>query len=237
MNKPPALMAWLLKRLLNPDLLNGIYGDLLEDYNADCRHHPKWKANFNFLKSGIGFIRFPFLLHLSKNKNQLSISIWKNYFKISIRSIVRNKITSIVSATGLIVSFMSSMAIIQYVLFEKNYDNFHEDTERLFRVTNKMTTNSGTTLNAVTFFGTKEDFLNEIPEVTSATQVFSSNSALLTKGDQSIMEEEVIFVTPEFFDMFNFPLLEGECPDHRILTPSISRKKLLENFSKSGCNK
>ncbi|MEP1093788.1 MAG: ABC transporter permease [Cyclobacteriaceae bacterium] len=209
MRKPPSLISWLLKRFLNPDLLNGIYGDLLEEYNTRLSSQATWKANFHFLLSGMGFIRFPTLLHFPNSKNQQPMNLWKNYLKFSLRSISRNKVNTAVSITGLVVSFIASIAILQYVQFEKSYDDFHGTAERLFRATNRMTTSSGTTLNAATFYGAKEDFLNEIPEIVNSAQIFVSNSALLEKEEQSILEEDVLFVTPEFFDLFNFPMVAG----------------------------
>ncbi|MEP5611936.1 MAG: ABC transporter permease [Cyclobacteriaceae bacterium] len=209
MRKPPSLISWLLRRFLHPDLLNGIYGDLLEEYNSNLSNQAVWKANFNFLRSGLGFIRFPTLLQVSNPKNHKTMNLWNNYLKFSIRSISRNKVNTAVSIAGLVVSFMASIAILQYVQFEKSYDDFHSASDRLFRATNSMTTSSGTTLNAATFYAAKEDLVNEIPEVVSTAQVFVSNSALLKKDEQSILEENVLFVTPEFFELFNFPMVGG----------------------------
>lgn len=209
MRKPPSAISWFLKKFLKTELLNGIYGDLLEEYSSNYALQGKWKANFKFLLSGLGFVRFPFLLHLSKSKDNQIMNLWKTYLKFSIRSIGRNKVNTAVSVTGLVVSFIASIAILQYVQFEKSYDGFHSNSERLFRATNRMTTSSGTTLNAATFYGAKQDFQNEIPEIVNSAQVFVSNSALLKLEENSILEQNVLFVTPEFFELFNFPLKAG----------------------------
>ncbi len=174
-------------------------------------------------------MRFPILLQFSNQDKHSSMGIWNNYFKISLRNLSRNKINSLISASGLIVSFMASMAIMQYVQFEKSYDDFHPDSKHIFRVTNKMITSSGTTLNAATFYGAKADYLNEIPEVMNSAQVFVSNPALLTREEQTFLEEEVIFASHEFFELFNFPMLSGEMsdspdPNAIYLSESVAKK-------------
>ncbi len=162
------------------------------------------------------------------------MSIWKNYLKISIRNITRNKVNTTMSATGLIVSFVAFMAIMQYVQFEKNYDRFHENGDRLYRVTNKMTTSSGSSLTADTFYGAKKDYQDEVPEVVKAAQISISNSALLIYEEQMFMEEKVIFVTPEFFELFDFPLVEGRSTSSPDLDAIYLSRKVAEKIFPNG---
>ncbi|MEM9339032.1 MAG: ABC transporter permease [Bacteroidota bacterium] len=229
MKKPPVFVSWLLKKMINPHLYDGIYGDLLQGYYQDLKRMPPWRASLHFLVSGLGFMRFPILM--TKNKNEsIQVIMLKNYFKLSLRNLRRNKMYALMSITGLIVSFVAFISIMQYVAYEKSYDNFHHQPENLYRISHKMTTSSSTSFSAPTFYGVKEDLEKEIPEITQSAQVFSANSATLNKDDHQVMEEEVLFISPEFFDTFHFEILEGKAGSdmgpNAVFLPATTAKKL-----------
>lgn len=221
MRRPPGFVSWLLERLLEPQLFKGIYGDLLEDYHTQ-QQTPKWRADLQFLFSGLGFVRFPILFKKKRNETSALMSTWKNYFKISFRNLKKNKGTTAISLIGLVVSFTSSLAILQYVQFEKSYDNFHE--EQLYRVTHEMTSSATTSLTATTFYGAKDDFLREIPGIKAATHIAPAGDALLRIGDRAITQPDAVFASPSVFELFNYPISEGRIFDEKdVNSIAISR--------------
>ena len=204
MRKPPRIIPWLLKRLIEPKLYNGIYGDLLEEYHS--MQTSKWKANLLFFIKGISFLRFP-ILFKSLNERNTTMNTWKNYFKTSYRSLLRNKLNTSINILGLVVSFTACMAILQYVRFEKSYDNAIDKS--LFRVTHSMTSSAVVTQNATTFFGAKDNYINDISGIASATHIMNAGPSLVRIDDQPIRQENIIYASHEFFDVFEFPILEG----------------------------
>ncbi|MDN5203077.1 ABC transporter permease [Fulvivirgaceae bacterium BMA10] len=226
---PPKWITKLLERFLDPYLFNGIYGDLLEDYHDNLQTGKRAQANRIFVLSAMGFIRYHSLLNFQgKNQNTTSMDIWINYFKSSIRNLTKNKRNTFISLLGLVVSFITAVAIFQYCYFESSYDTFHSQSKNLYRVSHIFTNSSNTSQHATTFFAAKDAMSNEIAEIEKATHIF--NVTGIIKKDQEVYEEDnVIFTTPQFFEMFGFSLIQGnyqdlEDPDVIMLPQSIALK-------------
>lgn len=210
MRNPPKSVEWLLAKLLRPELLKGVYGDLLEEYHSK-NSHTKWKADLWFLLSGLGFVRFPILFKTRNYQRNPFMNTWKNYFKISFRSLRRNKANTAISVLGLVVSFTSCMAILQYVRFEKSYDSFQGSN--LYRVSHEMTSSATVAPSAVTFYGARDDFMEQIPGIESATHLMPAGNSIIRMGERVVDQENIIFATPDLFDVFQFPIEEGRIFD------------------------
>jgi len=58
----------------------------------------------------------------------------KNIIKHSFRSFNRQKGYTTINILGLSIGIACSLLISLYVIFELSYDNFHEKSERIYRV-------------------------------------------------------------------------------------------------------
>ena len=58
----------------------------------------------------------------------------KNYFKITIRRLLKQKSYSITNILGLTVGLTASILIFLWVLDEMSVDRFHTQTNRIFKV-------------------------------------------------------------------------------------------------------
>jgi len=58
----------------------------------------------------------------------------KNYFLIAFRNLSKNKAFSFINIAGLAIGMAAGLLIIQYVAFELSYDDFHVNTDRIYRV-------------------------------------------------------------------------------------------------------
>ncbi len=58
----------------------------------------------------------------------------KNYFKIAIRNLTKNKVFSLINIVGLAVSMSVCLLIISIIAEQKNYDQFHTNKERIYRI-------------------------------------------------------------------------------------------------------
>lgn len=151
-----------------------------------------------------------------------------NYIKTAIRSILRNKIFSLINITGLSIGLACFILIFLWVKDEIGYDRFHENADQLFRIITRdhedpdfIWTTSPTPLAPLL----KEEF----PEVISYTRYWSF-SALVKYEEKHFFEDEIKLVDPYFFEMFSFPFIIGEKetalpnPDAVVLTESTARK-------------
>jgi putative ABC transport system permease protein len=55
--------------------------------------------------------------------------MYKSYFKIGLRILLRNKAFSFINIVGLALGMTASLFLLGYVSFEFSYDRFHERVE------------------------------------------------------------------------------------------------------------
>ncbi|MCB0748345.1 MAG: ABC transporter permease, partial [Ignavibacteriae bacterium] len=60
--------------------------------------------------------------------------MFRNYFKIALRHLVQQKTYSVINILGLAIGTAASLLILHYVSYEKSYDKFHSESERIYRL-------------------------------------------------------------------------------------------------------
>ncbi|HBZ37670.1 MAG TPA: macrolide ABC transporter permease, partial [Balneola sp.] len=136
--------------------------------------------------------------------------MFKNYIKIAFRNLFKNKVYSFINIFGLAVGIAVCALIALYVQNEWSYDEFHENSENIYRVWAEETLQDGRViLNTSTPFIVVETIKNNIPEVENITYLNRfSNVAGVPQNDQKI-SENVSIIHDDFFDIFDFKFVEG----------------------------
>ncbi len=154
----------------------------------------------------------------------------RNYFTAIFRYISRNKGFTIINVSGLVIGMTACMLIIQFVMHEFSYDNFHEKKDRLYRVQlDRYDKGAISTRWASGAAGIGPDFKANLPEVKRYTRL-RHNDAVLSAGDVFFKEESVYFASEDFFTMFTIRLIEGtdslvlKEPFKIVLSQSLARK-------------
>src|SRR5206468_10760354 len=96
----------------------------------------------------------------------------KNYFKIALRNLWRNKVFSLIKILGLSIGLTVCMLIFLYTKDEISYDQFHANKAQIFRIvqTWKMGKDPEQKLG-ITNAVVGEAFEKEIPEVTQYVRI------------------------------------------------------------------
>lgn len=136
----------------------------------------------------------------------------RNYFKVALRSLWKNKKFSFINIFGLATGMACSLLIFLFVTHENSYDKYHADAENVYRVVKDFVNDDKTRLpDATTPPALAPALQKEIPEITQATRVFPGwgNNFLIKYGDKRITEQKLYRVDSNFFDVFSFPLVQG----------------------------
>ena len=67
----------------------------------------------------------------------------KNYFKIAIRNIARNKVFAFINTLGLAIGISACLIIFTVTSYELSFDQFHPDKKRIFRIVTEMQSSTG----------------------------------------------------------------------------------------------
>ncbi len=163
----------------------------------------------------------------------------RNYFKITIRRLFRQKTYSITNIVGLTVGLTASFLIFLWVMDEVSVDRFHEKTDRIYKVLINDVYADGKieTYQAPTVM-IGEVLRKEIPEIDEVVQTSWDENMLVKSGDKTFMETG-IYADTELFSIFSFPVVMGnpENPVPDIKSISISEKLARKLFDESPIGK
>jgi len=156
----------------------------------------------------------------------------QNYLKLLIRNIQRNKGYSFINIAGLVIGMTCFILIMLFVQYELSFDNFHQDSERIFRVVCQLPGEK---------FGMSEDILaitpaplasaiqETFPEVEAATK-FNSRNRLLLSREETHFFEAGVFADKNFLNIFSFKLITGDKnkvldhPQNIVLSQRVAQK-------------
>lgn len=132
----------------------------------------------------------------------------KHNLLIMLRNFKRNRSSFIINLIGLSTGLACALLIYLWVNDEIKFDRFHEKNSQLFQVIQQF--QNGETLEPTP--GPLADaLLDEIPEVEYAVRVF--NPFFLGKstlsGNNKNVKADLVYADKDFFNMFSFPLIEG----------------------------
>lgn len=155
----------------------------------------------------------------------------KNYFKVALRNIFRQKAYAFINISGLAIGISCCLLIVSYVLDELSYDNFHPDTEQTYRIALDRKFPDNQFMYARSPVPMGPTVAREMPEVTAATRMFNTFGSLTFQyGDRYFDERNVIAVDSNFFDFFGVELLAGDPekvlndPNSLIITEEMATK-------------
>jgi len=172
--------------------------------------------------------------HEKLNRNYM----FKNYFKIAPRNLVRNKSYAAINITGLAVGIAVCMVIFIIIQYQTSFDNFHTKKDRIYRV---LTENHNEETGNTTYvkdlpFPLPRGLKTAFPQIEQVAPVFASHDDALLIPDnngtivKTFKEQHGLFYAgPSFFKIFNFPLLAGSYeslkdPDNVFLTKETAEK-------------
>jgi putative ABC transport system permease protein len=153
----------------------------------------------------------------------------KNYLTIALRTLRRHWTFSLINILGLSVGMTAFFLIFQYVRFETSYDRFHSKGDRVYRVVADVITPTETLRQGQATAPIAINLKKDFPEVEDAVRL-GTDSYLIQKGDIKFQEPNTILADSTFFNIFDFPLVEGDRrtalihPMSIILSQSTAKK-------------
>ncbi len=135
-----------------------------------------------------------------------------HYLKISLRHLARTKLFTIINVLGLSIGMATCLLILHYVNFERSYDRFHKDSERIYRLRYERTSEEGTAVRFASCCPPGADAIRGVfPEVETIARIFRNQTVVsLNDRDVKFTEDRMYFAEPGFFQIFHLNFLEGD---------------------------
>ncbi len=142
-------------------------------------------------------------------------------FKIFFRNVWRYKSYTAINVVGLAIGLSCAMLIFLWIQDELRYDTFHKDADRIFQIHREITRNNGEVLISAGQNGLiAQALMDEIPEVEMAvTTSVNWQAPLQFRYEETLVQRTGVMADSLWFEMFSFPLIEGD-PTQALDDPS-----------------
>jgi putative ABC transport system permease protein len=241
---PPRWADRLLEWFCAPHLLEEVQGDLHERYSRDMQQWGVARANQNYALNVLRFLR-PFALkrqpatYSSRNRTGgpagppplFSPVMLRNYIKTAWRNLIKNRFYSLINITGLTAGLAVGMLLLLWVQDELSFDRFHRQSDRIYRLENRVGTGSSEQIWTSTVAPIANFAKREVPEVKDAVRLtYNGAYTLFTYKDKVFNEQKSFFTDPTLFSVFDFNLIQGNpakpFPDNHsvVLTETTAKR-------------
>jgi len=157
----------------------------------------------------------------------------KNYIKIALRNITRQKAYSLINISGLAIGIAACILILLFVKDELSFDRYHENADRIYRVSREWLNQNGeTNLHlghvAPPFAPLLENDFKGI--IDYAVRFQSGYDPLIRGNGKEIQESRFFFADKDVFNVFTWKMIEGDPktalaePNSVVLTKTTAEK-------------
>jgi putative ABC transport system permease protein len=171
--------------------------------------------------------------------------MFRNYFKIAWRNLLKNRLVTIINITGLSLSISFCLLLFFYIRKEQSYDQFPDNKDKLFRFeSSNMYGEADTTHHLLDFLTRGDDVDNELatplvigrdilqnfPQVKSVTRFQDIGDGLVKINRDIYKTSHILYADQNFFKNLSFHFISGD-PNglnghlyNAVLSESISKK-------------
>ncbi len=133
--------------------------------------------------------------------------MFKNYFILGVRNIIKYKMNSLINIFGLSTAIALSIIIYTYSGYVLNYNTFFTKSDRIYQVYKERSIPTGTQIVRDTWFPMAESMEGKFPGIEQATHIWATPDWVIVGNKK--FKEEVTWVKDNVFEMFDYPLLYG----------------------------
>ncbi len=133
----------------------------------------------------------------------------KNYVKIALRNLFRNRLYSLINLSGLAIGIAACLMIYLWVRDELSYDRFHQNAGRIYRIERKFDFRDMHGQAPITSGPYGPALIGDYPEVEKFVRLHRNELSI--KDHRSIFgQQQLVFADNSIFEVFDFHLEKGD---------------------------
>lgn len=231
--QPPQWPRQLLLLCFGKAFTEDLEGDLEEIYQVRTERKGKLVAQCFYCWQVIGLC-FSYTM-VKRKRDQVmspfyaqnrSTTMFYNYLKISYRNIIKHRTFTLLNVLGL--SLGMSIALLALAMYIElgQFDEFHEDADQIYRITTTLDQKGDLQRFASNPPALANLCDNQIPGIEQSVRINDHFFPVVkTAGDPISLSGYI--TTPSFFELFQFPIIEGNsqvllAPDQTIITYELA---------------
>lgn len=205
--QPPQWPLKFLRFFLKEKYVEEIEGDMEEIFRENAELCSVSKAKRLYAWEMLKLLRPNLTKNLEFFQHVNQLPMFKNYFKVSVRGLMRSPLNSFINLFGLAAAISFCVFAYAFARWTYNRDQFHENKNVVF-LTTFYTIREGTQQQ----YGQTPRPLGELlkqdfPQVKKVCRV--EDRSAIVKHLDNVFNERIRYTDPDFLEMFTFPLKWG----------------------------
>lgn len=161
----------------------------------------------------------------------------KNFLTLAIRNLLKRKLYSFINIFGLAIGMAVCLVILKYVDFELSYDNYHKNSDHIYRtITTSYRNGELRGASPVSSYAQGPSLLTDVPEIQTYVRTHPMYGGAVVSYEKSsedvkaFNEKNFQFVDSTFFDVFTYSVIHGDLasaldkPNSVVITKKTAEK-------------
>jgi putative ABC transport system permease protein len=156
--------------------------------------------------------------------------MFKTYLRAAFRHLTKQKVNTLINVSGLALGIAAAIVIVLFARYELTYDQFHKNSENIYLVYKERLTPTGVQPTYDTWVPMLDKLQNDLPEIENGTRL--DFTGITIEANRQRFEENCYYVDASYFEVFDFPLAEGndQKPFPNLNSAVISREMAQKFF-------
>ncbi len=224
--KLPRLPSAFFKWYCRGDRYEELHGDLEELFYIRAEELGQTKARLYYLLDVVKCCR-PYAWKKSTTQNT-TILMLNNYFKTSIRSLMKNPLSSFINVFGLAMAIGICMLVYGFAKWVYSIDQHHENKDSVFLTTVFVERDGTMQQNGLSPRPLAETLEQDFSLIINTCRVEDRN--VVVKFEDHVFHEQVRYVDPSFLSMFTFPMKWGNASELNDVNSIILSEPMAEKY-------
>jgi putative ABC transport system permease protein len=225
--RPPCIAEWLLGHMVKTGEEFSAKGDFEEEFSVIVEESSRLRA--------VAWYWLQVLIYLPsffKTLTFWSLVMFKNYLRVALRNLRKNKGYAVINIAGLAAGLAVCILIMLWVQDEMSYDRFNTHADQIYRVCFSDLWSGNRVKFSSTPTGIGPALKQDFSEVADSARLFRMRGILVGHEEKRIVEEYVYLTDPSLFTIFSFPFVKGD-PQKALSDPKsavISERAAVKYF-------
>ena len=160
------------------------------------------------------------------------LTMFKNNLRVAYRNLLKNRVFSYINVLGLAIGIAAFLFIVQYVRFERSYEDFHVNADNTYRLLAEFYKGSEYVMTDCETYAPLGPLLKEkMPEVVDFVRLYGIDGQINVRaGALNFLESGLYWADHSVFNVFTHTFVNGDpakaliAPFEVVLTESMAKK-------------
>lgn len=225
---PPKWPLRLLRFFVKKEYLEEIEGDMEELFHDNLQTLSLKDARLMYSWEIVKLFRPILIKNVRPLFNLSPQGMFKNYFKISIRGLLKNPLNSFINIFGLAVAIGFCVLAYAFARWTYGTDQFHIHKNEVYLATFFASRDGSLQQYGLTPRPLGEMLREDFTHIKKVCRVEDRN--VIMKHEEKVFNERIRYVDPEFLEMFTFPLKWGSPSSLADVNSIILSEKMSKKY-------